>query len=171
MNSDDEQTTDKDTDSPIPTQAEGDKGKPVPQRDAGHESGDEGEDPSIPQELLEPTRKMVTEVTEITAAAGFVSGPMTSPWPKQITSEHITQLIDTQGKHSERGYVLHREGRRYKLIYVIIGVIVASSFAYLTIPDHSDIFMETVKAILTAGLGFFRWLGIWQFPKTIAIFT
>jgi len=57
-------------------------------------------------------------------------GPIPHPIYEKITSEHITKLIDTSDKDSERGLKDTSQRRRYSMLFALL---IAAVFVFLVI--------------------------------------
>ena len=112
-----------------------------------------GEDSPIPQEILdqipEPARTQIIE----TMVGVISTGPMQNPIVNKITSEHITQIINNNESQSQRTYEAQNTGRKYSLGYALLGSLLLSAFAYITIPSNPEFFEQILETIITLVIG------------------
>lgn len=117
--------------------------------------------PTITPEMLETAPEAVR--TQVTETFGFLSAmPMQNPVIEKLTPNHISQIIEHNDTQSERYFKSEQSGRRYTLIYVLIGVATLAGFGYMTIPDNSEFFQEIVSSAITLLIG---GIGGWGFSE------
>lgn len=82
----------------------------------------------MPPEILEHVPEPVRE--RVKQSFGFISGAVSNPMTKKITSEHITKIIDSDREFTKGEMELRKSNRNYTLGYVIL---IIALFVFLTI--------------------------------------
>ena len=110
--------------------------------------------PPVPQRVIEEHIEQVI--------AGAI-GPVRNPVLDKFTSDHITDIIRNDSKNDERDFQDSKANRRYRLAYVLIGLI---SFFVLTFPLLSidkELYKQVLQVLAVfaggfgAGYGIRRW--------------
>ena len=93
-------------------------------------------------------------------AASVESRPIFNPVLKQVTSGHLSQILENDFK-LRRDESQHRTSERwFRLFYVMLGI---GIFVFLTLtllPDHSDLFFKLVQGVGIFSAGFAGGYGV-----------
>ena len=86
--------------------------------------------------------------------AGFArSGPAYHPIFEKFQPEHVSQVL-TQSHQAEREErQFRREGRWFRLLYVLIGVAVFVFLTWFLLPAHTALYLEILKGLGIFGAG------------------
>lgn len=107
------------------------------------------------EEFAEVIERMPPELRETMGVMMKISGPMPNPLMKKITTEHITKIIDSGDKESERDYQREKEERSYNLIIFIITVLtILALTGFLVFMKEKDLLMNLIVALLGFAGGF-----------------
>ena len=131
--------------------------------ESSHPPDEQGFDPdvSIPEEILEQfppeARRMFRAVQ---AGAIQIAGPVANPIYQQVTSEHITQIINSNENDSVRDHDVGKSQRRYQFAYFASGAgILVGLLVFFIDSGNRDL----ITPLLTAVAGFAGGLGTSQF--------
>ncbi len=116
------------------------------------ESGSESErqKPSE-QEMLEERSVVSSQVKQF--FAGRI-GPAPDPLIEKFDPSHITKFLDLAGKNDERTFEDSKADRRYKMAYILIGLL---SFGLLTaymMPIDKELYKQVIQLLIAVGGGF-----------------
>ena len=121
------------------------------------------EESAIPPELWESIppenrRLVIRAVSTITQ----ISGPNFNPALRQVTSEHITQLINNSEAQSNRDAEADKSTRRYQFLYFIVALAaLLFLLIFFTIREQ----YELLAAVITGAMGFGSGFGIGKFTN------
>lgn len=107
------------------------------------------------EEFAEVIERMPPELRETMGVMMKISGPMPNPLMKKITTEHITKIIDSGDKESERDYQREKEERSYNLIiFIIVILTILLLTGFLVFMKEKDLLMNLIVALLGFAGGF-----------------
>ena len=115
----------------------------------------------IPEEVIEklpsPAKEFVRQQMSM-----VMSGPAPHPLMSKIESEHITKIIDSTEKESQRAFQDSQSSRKWNFAWLVfIGLFIFSVFCLFIFADKA----EYIVPIGTAMLGFAGGFGIGHYKR------
>ena len=128
------------------------------------ESQDESEQPEDlkPIEDTEPDISRVPKDLQVISRQfmGLISGQISSPWMKNITSEHITKIIDSIDRSDVRSQDDNKSKRRYALVYTLLGIGLILFFTFMLLEKDPGLLRSILVVLVTAGGTLLAGIGI-----------
>ena len=124
--------TDKPTDATDTSLTE-----PVPESE--RQEASEQETSEAPQQFIEQSR-----IEQVIASA---IGPARDPVLEKVTEGHITKVIELTGEDS-------KADRRYKMAYILIGIISFFALTFYMMPVDKELYKQVIQLLVAAGGGF-----------------
>lgn len=81
--------------------------------------------------------------------------PLPSTLADKINEQHIEKVLELTAQEDTRRYMETLQRRRYRLIYMILGIICFAAMGFLMVGKHTELFKEIVKLffVFTGGIG------------------
>ena len=100
-----------------------------------------------------PAPKQVIKQFEQVIAGAI--GPARNPLFEKITEGHITTVLENSAKEDERAFEYSTVGRRYKLVYVMIGIAVFFILTVYMMPVDKELYKQLLQglAVFLGGFG------------------
>ena len=142
---------DKPTDSPDSSLT-----KPTPE-------GEQQESPGQEEASVPASRQVIEEQFE-QVIAGTI-GPARNPVLEKLTEDHITTLIENDGRNDERSFEYSKADRRYRLVYVLIVLLSFGLLTFYLAPADKELYKQIVQVLAAfaggfgAGYGVRHWRG------------
>ena len=134
--------------------------------DAPDTSLTESEPGSERQKLSEPDaseeRSLVSSRVEQFIAGRL--GPAPDPLIEKFDASHITKFLDLAGKNDERTFAASKADRRYRMAYILIGIVAFFALTVYLMPLDKELYKQIVQLLIAAGGGFGAGYGVrhWQ---------
>lgn len=130
--------------------------KPAPESEQKKAPGQET--PAAPL----PAPQQVIEQFEQFFAGGI--SPVRNPVLEKVNEDHITTALELAGKNDERTFADSKADRRYRMAYILIGIIAFFVLTVYMMPADKELYKQIVQLLIAAGGGFRAGYGVrhWQ---------
>lgn len=81
--------------------------------------------------------------------------PLPATLADKINEQHIEKVLELTAQEDNRRYMDNLQRRRYRLIYLVLGVACFAVTAFFMVGEHTDLFKEIVKLffVFVGGIG------------------
>ena len=81
--------------------------------------------------------------------------PLPATLADKITEQHIEKVLELTAQEDTRRYMDTLQRRRYRLVYLILGIACFAILAFFMVGEHTELFEEIVKLffVFTGGIG------------------
>jgi hypothetical protein len=113
-------------------------------------------EPAIDPQILEDLPPELQKQVALMISSSRYQGPMPNPLVEKLNEEHISKIIDASIADDEKNYKFAIIGRRYTLIYVILGVIAFFCLLLFLIDRNPELLKDILKmggAFIGGGAG------------------
>ena len=126
-------------------------------KSASESESQEAAEREMSEASLPAPQRVIEQFEQVIAGA---IGPVRNPVLDKFTSDHITDIIRNDSKNDERDFQDSKANRRYRLAYVLIGLI---SFFVLTFPLLSidkELYKQVLQVLAVFAGGFGTGYGV-----------
>ncbi|BAZ32330.1 hypothetical protein NIES4074_48320 [Cylindrospermum sp. NIES-4074] len=127
-----------------------------------NQDNENGNIEKFPEELENLPPQMKREIRTILSMSRL-SSPSSSPILEKINQQHITKILDSVEKDSERSFIDIREARIYNFIAVCIFVFVFVFLTVFLVNKDVVVYQDILRILIIFGGGFGSGLGFKTF--------
>ena len=116
------------------------------------------------QEMLKDLPPEAQKVVSQLLFSSRSIGPVQHPLFDKLNEGHITTILELSGKDDERTFEYSKADRRYRMAYVLIGLIAFFVLTFYMMPVDKGLYQQIVQLLIAAGGGFGAGYGVrhWQ---------
>jgi len=127
--------------------------------DSNRKEEKEGGDLENITEELENLPPEIKRVMQATLSMQRISMPLTSSIQEKINEEHISIILESVEKDSERVFKDTQEARKYSVIYIFIVLLFFSFLTVFLVNKDVAVYQEILKLLIIFGGGFGSGIG------------
>jgi len=122
--------------------------KPEDEKTAGHDT--QKKDLDILEDMPPEIKKRF-----LSFSMGSISRSILSPFESKINEKHIDKILELSDKDNERLYKDTQHSRKFRLIYLLIGVALFVFLTLFLVGKDTELFKEVIKlfVVFVGGMG------------------